>query len=186
MWKSSRSTSMRSPKIKFRIPIFAWVVAWFVERGGRPHRRASRRVPSTTSSTAGATLDCDCDFSPVTSAQTLQDVLDQQAIVLDPAGDKLLKLISSGDVACELLCQSKNNPGGGPFLLLAKVSWKDRQKCAPVLNELSGDDALTDLFEPPGPVYLQILRCHPGQWKDLSRCFESALSQQNQPSTPLQ
>jgi hypothetical protein len=176
---------MRSPKIKFRVPIFAWVIAWFVERRGRPLQRPSGSAPSTAGSIAGANPGCDCDFSPVTSGLTLQDVLDQQAITLDPAGDRLLKLISSGDIACELLCQTKNNPKDGPFLLLAKVSWNDRQECAPLLNELSGDDTLTDLFEPPGPVYLQILRCRPGQWNDLSRGFGAALSQRDQPLTPL-
>jgi hypothetical protein len=186
MWKFCRNISMWSPRIRVRVPIFAWVVAWFLERGRSAHPRVPVSAPSTTNSAVGADIGCDCDFPPAVSKGTLQDVLDQQAIVLDPAGDKLLKLISGGDVACELLCQKKNTPKDGPFLLLAKVSWKDPQKYAPLLNELSGDDTLTDLFEPPGPVYLQILRCRPGQWNDLSRCFGAALKQQDQPLAPLQ
>jgi hypothetical protein len=175
---------MPSPKIRRRVPIFAWLVAWFLERRRRVLIQASGAVPPTINGTVGADGGCDCDFSPITSAQTLQDVLDQQAIILDPAGNKLLKLVAGGDVACELLCQRKDNPHGGPFLLMAKVSWKDRRDNAPLLKELSGDDTLTHLFEPPGPVYLQILRCRPDQWKDLRKGFGDALSEQDQLSTP--
>src|SRR6202020_1333823 len=105
------------------------------------------------------------------SQQTLQDALDRQAITLDSAGDRLLQLIASGEMVGDLICQSKNDPEGGPFLLWAKFSRDDRQTYAALLKEFSGDDALSDLFEPQGPVYLQIVRCRPGQGKDLSRCF---------------
>lgn len=178
--------SMRSPQIKLRLPILGWMAAWFLERRGRSHQRTSKSVPSTASSMVRANPGCDCDCSLGASQQTLQDALDRQAITLDSASDKLLKLVASGDMACDLLCQSKNDPEGGPFLALARVSWKDRQKYAGLFNELTGDDALSDLFEPVGPVYLQIVRCRPGQWKDLSRCFGTALSQQDRPSTLLQ
>jgi hypothetical protein len=166
--------------------MFGWMAAWFLERRGRSRPRTSESIPSTASSTGRANPGCDCDLSLGASQQTLQDVLDRQAITLNSASDKLFKLIASGDMAGDLICQSKNDPVGGPFLLLAKFSWDDRQKYAALLKEFSGDDALSDLFEPQGPVYLQIVRCRPGQWKDLSRCLGDALNQQDQTPALLQ
>jgi hypothetical protein len=126
--------------------MFGWMAAWFLERRGRSHPRNSESVPSTTSSTVKANPGCDCELSLGASQQTLQGALDRQAITLDSASNKLLKLIASGDMAGDLICQSKNDPEGGPFLLLAKFSWNDRQKYAALLKEFSGDDALSDLL----------------------------------------
>ncbi len=124
-------------------------------------------------------VGCEGDSSLITSKEKLQGVLDQQAIAPDAASQKLLDLVTSGQMVCELLCHREDDPKGGPFLMLVKVSLKDQQKYGALLTKISGDDALANLFEPQGPVYLRILRCRPALWKDLKECFTAELSQQN-------
>jgi hypothetical protein len=132
-----------------------------------------------------ANIGCEGDPSVVTSRQTLQGLLDQQTIILDLTGNKFLNLIASGDMSCELLCKRDDDLKDGPFLLLQRVSWPDQQAYASLLTDITGDDTLTDLFEPQGPIYFRILRCRPDAWKNLRKYFGAALNQQDQPLTPL-
>jgi len=123
------------------------------------------------SAAARGSVGCKGDHSLITSRGELQGVLDQEAITPNPASQKLLDLVASGEMQCELLCRQEGDPKGGPFLMLVKVSLKDQQKYGALLTKLTGDDALTNLFEPSGPVYLRIMRCRASSWKDLKKCF---------------
>jgi hypothetical protein len=154
-------------------------------RENAPHLRALRKGQSVMGPTVRANIGCQDDSSLITSTQKQRSVLDQQAIIPNSASRKLLDLVASGEMTCELLCHREDDPQGGPFLMLVRVTLQDQRQYASLLTTLSGDSSLAELFELQGPVYLRILRCRRDAWKDLKQCFGAALGQQSRPSALL-
>jgi len=116
-------------------------------------------------------VTCIADFLPISDAE-LKDFLDQQGITLDTTGQKLLKLVAAGEMVRATLCFAEGDPKGGPFLMVVKVSLPQKDRYGALLTELTGDNKLAELFNPPGPAgpaYVRILRCRPAFWKVLKQ-----------------
>jgi len=106
--------------------------------------------------------------------EKLEDVLYEQGITLDAAGQKLLGLVADVEMVCQALCRSKNDFKEGPFLMVVKLSSAQKDSFKTLLNELTGDDKLTELFDLLGPASVRVLRCRPVFWKTLQEaCVKS-------------
>ena len=120
-------------------------------------------------------ITCSTDSSPM-SREQLENVLHQQGISLDTEEQQLLDLVASRQMVCEALCYTKDDPKGGPFLLVVRVSLQNKAKYRALLTKLTGDKTLAVLFDPPGPAYVRVLRCRPAVWKALKECCVKSLS----------
>ena len=113
-------------------------------------------------------VTCIADFLTISDAE-LKGFLDQQGITLNTTGQKLLELVAAGEMVREMLWFAEVDPTGGPFLMVVKVSLPQKDRYGALLTELTGDNKLADLFNPPGPAYVRILRCPPDFWKALKQ-----------------
>lgn len=119
-------------------------------------------------------ITCGLDSS-LTSWRQVEAVLDKQGITLNTKGQKVfLEFVEDEEIGVEAVCCSKGDPKDGPFLMVMKVSIKNRSKYAELLTKLTGDKTLASLFDPSGPVYVRVLRCRPAFWELLKQaCIKS-------------
>jgi len=76
-------------------------------------------------------------------------------------GEKLLGFVANGKMVCEVLCGTESNPKFGPFLMVVTASLPKKDRYGALLTELTGDNKLAELFDPPGPAHIRVLRCRP-------------------------
>ena len=113
------------------------------------------------SKTTKNSVTCSADASPTSGAE-LKDVFDQQGITLDTKEKYLIDhLVAEGESVLEALCSCKEERKDGPFLMVVKVLLPQKDWYGALLTELTGDNTLSELFDSPEHVYIQILHCRP-------------------------